>query len=142
MTGGLVRVIDEPDGIFLSGNNTSISKDLWVPSKRSAEPPRLPAMPVQPLTLRRGGVDLPSRLFDDIFWLGRHIERCDNAARLVRRRAQTECDVVAHVQPRETGVFLEHDTDAVGNVLRDRSSFELDLPFRDRQQARDQFEQR
>jgi len=41
-------------------------------------------MPVQPLTLRRGGVDLPSRLFDDIFWLGRHIERCDNAARLVR----------------------------------------------------------
>lgn len=84
MTGGLVRVSDEPDGIFLSGNNTSISKDLWVPSKRSAEPPRLPAMPVQPLTLRRGGVDLPSRLFDDIFWLGRHIERCDNAARLVR----------------------------------------------------------
>ncbi len=84
MPGGLVRLSDDPDGIFLSATGESISKDLWIPSKSSVEPPRLPTMPVEPLQLRRGGIDLPSRLFDDIFWLGRYIERCDNAARLVR----------------------------------------------------------
>lgn len=84
MPGGLVRLNDNPDGIFLASSTSSTSKDLWIPSKSSTEPPQLPAMPVQPLVLRRGGVDLPSRLFDDIFWLGRYVERCDNAARLVR----------------------------------------------------------
>ncbi len=84
MPGGLVRLNDDPDGIFLSDGSDSITKDLWIPSKAAVEPPQLPTMPVQPLHLRRGGVDLPSRLFDDIFWLGRYVERCDNVARLVR----------------------------------------------------------
>lgn len=119
MTGGLVRLSDDPDGIFLSGTTNPISKDLWVPSKRSAEPPQLPAMPVQPLTLRRGGVDLPSRLFDDIFWLGRHIERCDNAARLVRAGLEP-ITAEGNVPPRDLidALFQTiHSLEIVGPVL-------------------------
>jgi uncharacterized alpha-E superfamily protein len=41
-------------------------------------------MPDEQLTIRRGGVGLPSRLFDDIFWLSRYAERCYGTARLVR----------------------------------------------------------
>jgi uncharacterized alpha-E superfamily protein len=41
-------------------------------------------MPEQRLQLRRGGVELPSRLLDDIYWLGRYVERADNTARLLR----------------------------------------------------------
>jgi uncharacterized alpha-E superfamily protein len=41
-------------------------------------------MPERTLELRRGGVDLPSRLLDDVYWLGRYTERSDNIARLVR----------------------------------------------------------
>jgi hypothetical protein len=58
--------------------------DVWVPSLNPEPQQTLPAMPERVLELRRGGVRLPSRLLDDIYWLGRHSERCDNIARLVR----------------------------------------------------------
>jgi uncharacterized circularly permuted ATP-grasp superfamily protein/uncharacterized alpha-E superfamily protein len=82
MPGGLARVNAPPDGLFLSARGDS--KDIWIPSHRDDEEGALLAMPDQRLELRRGGLDLPSRLLDDIFWLGRHIERCDMMARLVR----------------------------------------------------------
>jgi uncharacterized alpha-E superfamily protein len=41
-------------------------------------------MPDRRVNLRRGGVDLPSRLLDDLYWLGRNVERADMAARLLR----------------------------------------------------------
>ncbi len=44
----------------------------------------LPSMPDRRVELRRGGLDLPSRLLDDIYWLGRYVERCDCTARLAR----------------------------------------------------------
>jgi uncharacterized alpha-E superfamily protein len=38
----------------------------------------------QPVVLRRGGKDLPSRAADDLFWLGRYSERCAQTIRLLR----------------------------------------------------------
>jgi uncharacterized alpha-E superfamily protein len=58
--------------------------DVWVPSPATETAQPLPAMPERVLELRRGGVRLPSRLLDDIYWLGRYSERCDSIARLVR----------------------------------------------------------
>ena len=53
-----------------------------------------------------------------------------DAARLLvgveRGLAQAELDVVAHVEPGEAGVLLEHDADAVGNRRADRAAFEFD----------------
>ena len=36
------------------------------------------------IELRRSGAELPSRVADNLFWLGRHLERADAAARLLR----------------------------------------------------------
>ena len=84
LPGALARLDSAPDGLFLSREGDRCTVDVWVPSPspQSAQP--LPAMPEQKLELRRGGVRLPSRLLDDIYWLGRYAERCDNIARLVR----------------------------------------------------------
>lgn len=82
MPGGLARVNGNPDGLFLSVRGDS--KDIWIPSLHEQTDRRLPSMPDQRVTLRRGGLDLPSRLLDDIFWLGRYVERCDMTARLIR----------------------------------------------------------
>jgi uncharacterized circularly permuted ATP-grasp superfamily protein/uncharacterized alpha-E superfamily protein len=84
MPGGLARVNGSPDGIFLDVNTEQASKDVWVTS--SAAPVTLipPAMPDRRVTLRRGGLDLPSRLLDDLYWLGRNVERADMSARLLR----------------------------------------------------------
>ncbi len=38
----------------------------------------------EPVQLRRGSRDLPSRVADNLFWLGRYLERAENFARLLR----------------------------------------------------------
>jgi uncharacterized alpha-E superfamily protein len=40
--------------------------------------------PNEPARLRRGGAELPSRVADNLFWLGRYAERADAAARMMR----------------------------------------------------------
>jgi uncharacterized alpha-E superfamily protein len=84
MPGALGRVNDSPDGLFLEGESAIISKDVWIMGTDNAETPELPKMPEPPLEIRRGGVDLPSRLFDDIYWLGRYTQRCNCNAHLIR----------------------------------------------------------
>ncbi len=84
LAGGLARINAGPDGLFLPGEEEGFSKDVWVsaPEGVSSSPPV--GMPDGRISLRRGGVDLPSRLLDDLYWLGRSIERCDMTARLLR----------------------------------------------------------
>ncbi|HEY6560477.1 MAG TPA: circularly permuted type 2 ATP-grasp protein [Polyangiaceae bacterium] len=84
MPGGLARLDSDPDGIFLSLRSQAASKDVWIAGSANEADAPLPAMPDQRVELRRGGLDLPSRLLDDIFWLGRYVERSDVTSRLVR----------------------------------------------------------
>lgn len=84
MPGGLARINEAPDGLFLAIKSNAHSKDVWIPSAPGSAEPQLPAMPDQRVELQRGGLDLPSRLLDDIFWLGRYVERVDSTARLAR----------------------------------------------------------
>lgn len=100
MPGGLARLRDTPDGVFLTVQNDAVSKDVWVPSLDVGAAPVLPQMPAPPLSIRRGGVDLPSRLFDDIFWLGRYVERAENNARIVRAGLEPTLSEGREVDPR------------------------------------------
>jgi uncharacterized circularly permuted ATP-grasp superfamily protein/uncharacterized alpha-E superfamily protein len=84
MPGGLARINEAPDGLFLAIKSNAYSKDVWIPSAAGSAEPPLPTMPDQRVELRRGGLDLPSRLLDDIFWLGRYVERVDATVRLAR----------------------------------------------------------
>lgn len=84
MPGGLARINEAPDGLFLAIKSNAYSKDVWIPAAAGSAEPALPTMPDQRVDLRRGGLDLPSRLLDDIFWLGRYVERVDATARLAR----------------------------------------------------------
>ena len=83
MPGGVARMNAAPDGLFLSGEEEGQSKDIWIPGTPSVDRPP-PAMPEGRIELRRGGLELPSRLIDDLYWLGRYIERGDLTARLLR----------------------------------------------------------
>lgn len=84
MPGGLGRVDDTPDGLFLYVGDASSSKDVWVVGDRNAVQPEPPRMPEVVLGIKRGGINLPSRLFDDIYWLGRYAERTNGSTRLIR----------------------------------------------------------
>jgi uncharacterized circularly permuted ATP-grasp superfamily protein/uncharacterized alpha-E superfamily protein len=60
------------------------SKDVWVLAQGPVTPLTLLRRPGQPIPLRRSGYDLPSRVADHLHWLGRHVERAEGLARLIR----------------------------------------------------------
>jgi len=84
MRGGLARMsVGRVAGeeLLLS---TQGSKDVWVLSEGPVQQVSLLRRPGQPLPLRRSGYDLPSRVADHLYWLGRHAERAEGTARLLR----------------------------------------------------------
>lgn len=60
------------------------SPDLWVLSERKV--PEVSLLPALEATnsLRRAGDDLPSRVADNFYWLGRNLERAEGQTRLLR----------------------------------------------------------
>ncbi len=82
MPGGLARVLGSArEGAPGRGG---IAKDVWVLSEERGDAVGLPLLPQPRLALRRTTGDLPSRVADNLFWLGRYVERLERAARLVR----------------------------------------------------------
>lgn len=82
--GGLARTSTELGSLEMSLVSGEGSKDIWIQAK---EPPQHDSLLMgrhDPVKLRRSGDDLPSRVADDIYWLGRQVERADSAARLLR----------------------------------------------------------
>lgn len=84
MEGGLARVM-EPDEPLAGGlPRGGLSKDVWVMAGDAQAIAGPLGPPVDPLPIRRTAGELPSRVADDLFWLGRYVERLEHAARLIR----------------------------------------------------------
>ncbi|WP_448204744.1 circularly permuted type 2 ATP-grasp protein [Azospirillum sp. sgz302134] len=90
MPGGLTRVSTESGKLVVSMQRGGGSKDTWIlsprrsetaPARQSPQPaPEESAVP----TLRPAANDLPSRVADSLYWLGRYAERSEGAVRLLR----------------------------------------------------------
>ena len=84
MPGGLARVLAAgapPDGKLPAGG---LCKDVWVMTEDRSDIVGPPSLLRPPLALRRSAGELPSRVADNLYWLGRSVERLDRGARLVR----------------------------------------------------------
>ncbi len=83
MPGALTRVAPvERDVVSLQWGGSS--KDTWVLSDGPA-PVSVPLRRrVGVIDVMRGGVQIPSRVGENLFWLGRYSERCEAIARLLR----------------------------------------------------------
>jgi len=84
MPGGLTRVASESSGRSVSMQHGGASKDTWVLSDGPVEELTLLHPANQSIELRRVGNNLPSRMADNFFWLGRYAERADGTARMLR----------------------------------------------------------
>jgi uncharacterized circularly permuted ATP-grasp superfamily protein/uncharacterized alpha-E superfamily protein len=84
MPGGLTRVSVAPDSLVVSMQRGGGSKDTWVCCDGAPTNVTLLRPPGAPIELTRGGAELPSRVADNLFWLGRYVERVECAARLAR----------------------------------------------------------
>ena len=83
MPGGLARHLEpgQPTGQLPS---RGVSKDVWVLAEGMENIVGPAVMPQERLAIRRTFGELPSRTADNMFWLGRYIERLETAARLTR----------------------------------------------------------
>ncbi|HEX5105744.1 MAG TPA: circularly permuted type 2 ATP-grasp protein, partial [Pirellulaceae bacterium] len=84
MPGGLARVSLSPDALGESALGGQGSKDVWVLSEGPVADVTLLHPAGAPISLQRSTSDLPSRVADHLYWLGRHAERTEGVARLVR----------------------------------------------------------
>jgi len=109
MPGGLTRVSASPDSPVVSSRYGGGSKDTWV---RSASPLETTAQPeiANPSTRpERVGGHVPSRVVENLFWLGRYAERLEDTTRLLR----TALGRLAG----EGGPVEEHELAALGRWL-------------------------
>jgi uncharacterized alpha-E superfamily protein len=82
MPGGLARIASDMAAEVVSNQRGGGSKDVWV----IATPDITEESDVAALERRRRArnEDLPSRLVENLFWMGRYADRCDAKARLIR----------------------------------------------------------
>jgi len=84
MPGGLTRVSAARDMAIVSMQRGGGSKDTWVLSEGPVSPVTLLAPAGSAMRPERAGSDLPSRVAESLFWLGRYVERAEHAIRLLR----------------------------------------------------------
>lgn len=84
MPGGLSRVTSSLDSLVVSMQHGGGSKDTWVLADEPVSAFSLLRRAKGPLPVSRATFDLPSRVADNLYWLGRYLERFETAVRAVR----------------------------------------------------------
>lgn len=87
MPGGLCRVAPSSDRLVVSNQDGGVSKDVWVLASEPERDLRLgPAD--RPLLPHSASEELPGRVADNLFWVGRYAVRAEATARWVREITQ------------------------------------------------------
>jgi len=84
LPGGLARALSEEDALAGRLPRNAVSKDVWVMTDETSLVHSDPGLATPALAIRRTAGDLPSRIADNFYWLGRYLERLEEAARLQR----------------------------------------------------------
>ena len=84
MPGGLTRVASSKDSLVVSMQRGGGSKDTWVLATGDPSELSLLRPPGLKVPIVRSGGDLPSRVADNMFWIGRYMERAESSTRLLR----------------------------------------------------------
>ena len=122
LPGGLARVQQPGTAQSLPG----LAKDVWVLHDEQSDVIGPLAAPTARLALRRTSGALPSRVADNLFWLGRYVERLDSASRLGRaalrrvehgtgQREAQELRGLARIMA--DGLLIDRDSASGGSLL-------------------------
>ncbi len=84
MPGGLTRVARQKDNFIVSNQAGGISKDTWVLASEPDKPVSIWTQPKRNQHINAVTEPLTSRAADNLFWVGRHLERIEAATRLLR----------------------------------------------------------
>jgi len=84
MPGGLTRIAKERDTFVVSNQEGGLSKDTWVLADKPEHEVSLWLKPRRNQLVEPVFEPLPSRAADNLYWVGRNLERSESAARLMR----------------------------------------------------------
>jgi uncharacterized circularly permuted ATP-grasp superfamily protein/uncharacterized alpha-E superfamily protein len=98
MPGGFCRIAEQPDARAVSMGDGTRAADVWVVSDRAV--PATTLLPaVDNVRIRRIAGWVPSRAADNLFWLGRYLERAEATLRLIRALATAPRDPIKGSSP-------------------------------------------
>ncbi len=114
MPGALTRIAAAPGARATESRQPQIvsmqrgggSKDTWVLADGPVPHVTLLRPVGAPVELKRGGIDLPSRVADNLYWLGRYGERAEDTARLLRAGVLRLADDPGSLAGREFGALV------------------------------------
>lgn len=110
MPGGLTRVSPLKDNLVVSNQAGGISKDTWVLADQPDQQVSIWLQPRRDHIVEAINEPLPSRAADNLYWVGRNLERIESAARLLRTVLQ---------KWREAQDYIEYsDADCLKTLLR------------------------
>jgi uncharacterized circularly permuted ATP-grasp superfamily protein/uncharacterized alpha-E superfamily protein len=107
MPGALSRMSAQEGFVGESVSEGEVSKDVWVLSSGPVKSVTLLKPTRAAIQLRRSGNDLPSRAADNLYWLGRFVERAERMVRHLRSAIVRMTTDVAPVGPLEVAVLIE-----------------------------------
>ena len=111
MPGGFCRISDRLDSRAVAMGQGVQTSDVWIVSNRPVEPTTL--LPSgETVAIRRIMGNLPSRAADNLFWLGRYLERAEATLRLIR------CLGAAHHRKRGHVAGRRGDHPAAAQIAR------------------------
>ena len=111
MPGGLTRSASETGTMLVSNQSGAFGKDTWVLTEKAANPIEYNPRIVLPRYSDRGMDELPSRMAENLFWVGRYIMRTRMTARYLRRILRHKTEIDNFGDPIDKAVF---DTLLVG----------------------------
>ncbi|MDZ4858328.1 MAG: circularly permuted type 2 ATP-grasp protein [Candidatus Hydrogenedentes bacterium] len=84
MPGGLTRFSESPDSLVISMQRGGGTKDTWARTTGLVDTYSLLPPAGQRIEIKRTFSNLPSRAADNLYWLGRYLERAEATIRIVR----------------------------------------------------------
>jgi uncharacterized circularly permuted ATP-grasp superfamily protein/uncharacterized alpha-E superfamily protein len=105
MPGGLTRFDPTGADAIVSLQRGSATKDTWVLAAGSAGESAAPAQTEEPAAFSRPE-STPSRLADNLYWLGRYLERTTQMARLLDQVDPIRRDEISKIDPAVARDFL------------------------------------
>lgn len=112
LPGGLAREPAGDTALSQLGRLNGTLKDVWVLAEDAADVQIPTSRRFHQVEVDRGSADLQSRVADNLYWLGRYVERLDNDARLLRltvtRVAQGVIGIREGIELRLLGKLIDH----------------------------------
>ncbi|MBR0565751.1 circularly permuted type 2 ATP-grasp protein [Azoarcus sp. L1K30] len=120
MPGALGRIAPRAGMEVISMQRGGLSKDTWIRAEAPVVRTTLLKRRLAVIDLVCGGADIPSRVGENLFWMGRYAERVEAGARLLRaafvRAASTDAETESGLQgvlqaTRRLGIIVDDDED-------------------------------